>query len=53
MTVLDEQSQADYVVERVLQAAKQGVAGQAGGAFPQLHHSDVLELELVRRNIPS
>ena len=37
VTVLDEQAQADYVVERILQAREQGVLLQApGGALSQL-----------------
>jgi len=53
VTVLDEQSQADYVVERVLQAREQGVLLRKQAVlFRSSHHSDVLELELVRRNIP-
>ena len=53
VTVLDEQSQADYVVERVLQAREQGVMLRRQAVlFRSSHHSDVLELELVRRNIP-
>ncbi|HEX2828456.1 MAG TPA: ATP-dependent helicase [Burkholderiales bacterium] len=53
VTVLDEQAQADYVVERVLAAREQGVALRKQAVlFRSSHHSDVLELELVRRNIP-
>ena len=53
VTVLDDQAQADYVVERVLQAREQGVALRRQAVlFRSSHHSDALELELVRRNIP-
>ncbi len=53
VTVDDEQRQAEYVVTRVLQAREQGVALKHQAAlFRNSHHSDVLELELVRRNIP-
>jgi DNA helicase-2/ATP-dependent DNA helicase PcrA len=53
VTVLDEQAQADYVVERVLAGREQGVLLRKQAVlFRSSHHSDVLELELVRRNIP-
>jgi DNA helicase-2/ATP-dependent DNA helicase PcrA len=53
VTLLDEQAQADYVVERVLAAREQGVLLRKQAVlFRSSHHSDVLELELVRRNIP-
>ncbi len=53
VTVLDDQAQADYVVSRVLQAREQGVLLRKQAVlFRSSHHSDVLELELVRRNIP-
>jgi len=53
VTVLDEQAQADYVVQRTLQAREQGVALRRQAVlFRSAHQSDVLELELVRRNIP-
>jgi DNA helicase-2/ATP-dependent DNA helicase PcrA len=53
VTVVDEQSQAEYVVARVLEAREHGVAlNRQAVLFRSSHHSDVLELELVRRNIP-
>jgi DNA helicase-2/ATP-dependent DNA helicase PcrA len=53
VTVLDEQAQAEYVVERVLAAREQGVLLRKQAVlFRSSHHSDALELELVRRNIP-
>jgi len=53
VTVLDEQAQADYVVERILEAREQGTPLRRQAVlFRSSHHSDVLELELVRRNIP-
>jgi DNA helicase-2/ATP-dependent DNA helicase PcrA len=53
VTVLDDQGQAQYVVERVLAAREQGVALRRQAVlFRSSHHSDVLELELVRRDIP-
>jgi DNA helicase-2/ATP-dependent DNA helicase PcrA len=53
VTVADEQRQAEYVVSQVLQAREQGVMlNRQAVLFRSSHHSDVLELELVRRNIP-
>ena len=53
VTVLDEQAQADYVVRRTLDAREQGTPLKRQAVlFRSSHHSDVLELELVRRNIP-
>lgn len=53
VTVIDDQSQADYVVTQVLEAREQGVALKRQAVlFRSAHHSDVLELELMRRNIP-
>jgi DNA helicase-2/ATP-dependent DNA helicase PcrA len=53
VTVLDEQAQAEYVVERVLASREQGVLLRKQAVlFRSSHHSDTLELELVRRNIP-
>jgi len=53
VTVLDDQAQAGYVAGRVLEARERGVALQRQAVlFRNSHHSDVLELELVRRNIP-
>jgi ATP-dependent DNA helicase UvrD/PcrA len=53
VTVLDDQAQAEYVIERILQGREQGVLLRRQAVlFRSAHHSDVLELELVRRNIP-
>ncbi len=53
VTVLDDQGQAGYVVERVLEAREQGVELRRQAVlFRNSDHSDVLELELMRRNIP-
>ena len=53
VTVLDDQAQALYVVGRALEARERGVALRRQAVlFRNSHHSDVLELELVRRNIP-
>jgi DNA helicase-2/ATP-dependent DNA helicase PcrA len=53
VTVADDQAQAEYVVARVLEAREQGVLLRRQSVlFRSAHHSDVLELELVRRDVP-
>jgi DNA helicase-2/ATP-dependent DNA helicase PcrA len=53
VTVADDSAQAQYVVTRVLEAREQGTdLRRQAVLFRSSHHSDVLELELVRRNIP-
>jgi DNA helicase-2/ATP-dependent DNA helicase PcrA len=53
VTVADDQAQADYVVSGVLEARERGLALRRQAVlFRSSHHSDLLELELVRRNIP-
>jgi DNA helicase-2/ATP-dependent DNA helicase PcrA len=53
VTVADDVAQAQYVVTRVLEARERGVLLRRQAVlFRSSHHSDVLELELVRRNIP-
>jgi ATP-dependent DNA helicase UvrD/PcrA len=53
VTVADDAAQAQYVVTRVLEAREEGVELKRQAVlFRSSHHSDVLELELVRRNIP-
>ncbi len=53
VTVADDRAQAEYVVERVLEAREGGVLLRRQAVlFRSSHHSDMLELELVRRNIP-
>src|SRR5262249_18606516 len=53
VTVPDEASQAQYVVERVLGNRETGLALRAQAVlFRTSHHSAALELELTRRNIP-
>jgi DNA helicase II / ATP-dependent DNA helicase PcrA len=52
-TVEDEFCQVDYVVEHVLAARESGVAlARQAVLFRAAHHSDALEVELGRRNIP-
>src|SRR4029077_12701805 len=49
----DDQGQADYVVACVLEARERGIdLKRQAVLFRASHHSDVLEVELVRRNIP-
>jgi len=53
ITVADDEAQAQYVVKQVLEARERGVLLRRQAVlFRSSHHSDVLELELVRRNIP-
>jgi DNA helicase-2/ATP-dependent DNA helicase PcrA len=53
VTVLDEQAQAAFVADRVLEARERGVALRRQAVlFRNADHSDVLELELMRRNVP-
>jgi len=53
VTVLDEQAQAACVVERVLECRERGIdLRRQAVLFRNADHSDVLELELMRRNIP-
>jgi len=53
VTVADDAAQAQYVVGEVLAARERGVELMRQAVlFRSSHHSDVLELELVRRNIP-
>lgn len=53
VTVEDDEAQADYVIREVLDAREAGqrLMDQAV-LFRSSHHSDRLELELTRRNIP-
>jgi DNA helicase-2/ATP-dependent DNA helicase PcrA len=53
VSVADDQAQADYVVDRILSARESGVPlKQQAVLMRNAHHSDMLEVELVRRNIP-
>jgi DNA helicase-2/ATP-dependent DNA helicase PcrA len=53
VTVQDDQAQALYVIEQVLAAREQGTLLRRQAVLVRSsHHSDTLELELVRRNIP-
>lgn len=53
VTVTDDEAQADYVVNAILAARETGaLLRHQAVLFRASHHSDRLELELVRRNIP-
>ncbi|HEY3075720.1 MAG TPA: ATP-dependent helicase [Burkholderiales bacterium] len=53
VTLADDAAQANYVVTKVLEHRERGTALKHQAVlFRSSHHSDVLELELVRRNIP-
>jgi DNA helicase II / ATP-dependent DNA helicase PcrA len=53
VAVQDDRAQALYVVEQVLAAREQGTSLRRQAVLVRSsHHSDVLELELIRRNIP-
>jgi DNA helicase-2/ATP-dependent DNA helicase PcrA len=52
-TVADELAQVSYVAERILERRESGVPlRQQAVLFRTAHHSDALEVELGRRNIP-
>ncbi|MDP9330131.1 MAG: ATP-dependent helicase [Actinomycetota bacterium] len=52
-TCLDEAEQSDMVCRAVLQHREEGVSLKAQAVlFRAVHHSDLLEVELARRNIP-
>lgn len=53
VTVQDDQAQALYIVEQILAAREQGTLLRRQAVLMRSsHHSDVLELELIHRNIP-
>ena len=53
VTASDEQAQVDYVVGKVLEAREAGLALKRQAVlFRAAHHSDALEVELGRRNVP-
>ena len=53
VTVQDDQAQAQYIVEQILARREQGTLLRKQAVLMRNgHHSDVLELELIRRNIP-
>ena len=53
MTAQDEQSQADYVCDRILEHREAGIDLKRQAVLVRAsHHSDLLEIELGLRNIP-
>jgi DNA helicase-2/ATP-dependent DNA helicase PcrA len=53
VSVADDAAQANYVVVQILENREKGIGLRRQAVlFRSSHHSDVLELELVRRNIP-
>jgi len=53
VTVLDDRAQSLYVVSRLLENREAGMALKRQAVlFRSSHHSDALEIELMRRNIP-
>jgi DNA helicase-2/ATP-dependent DNA helicase PcrA len=53
VTVRDEPTQANYIVERILEKREGGTALKDQAVlFRTSHHSGPLEIELTRRNIP-
>ena len=53
VTVPDDEAQADYVIRAILAAREAGqLLRQQAVLFRASHHSDRLELELTRQNIP-
>ncbi len=53
VTVADEDAQVNWVADRILEQREAGVAlRQQAVLFRAAHHSDALEVELQRRNIP-
>jgi DNA helicase-2/ATP-dependent DNA helicase PcrA len=53
VSVQDDVAQAEYVITQVLEARERGIALHRQAVLMRSsHHSDVLEVELTRRNIP-
>jgi DNA helicase-2/ATP-dependent DNA helicase PcrA len=53
ITVADERAQADWVIDTALRHREAGVLLKRQAVlFRSGHHSDMLEVELVRRNVP-
>jgi DNA helicase-2/ATP-dependent DNA helicase PcrA len=53
VTVFDDRAQSLYVVQRVLENRESGMLLRRQAVlFRSSHHSDALEVELMRRNIP-
>jgi DNA helicase-2/ATP-dependent DNA helicase PcrA len=53
VTLIDEDQQSDYVIRRILEHHEAGIPLRKQAVlFRAAHHSDALEIELGRRNIP-
>jgi DNA helicase-2/ATP-dependent DNA helicase PcrA len=53
VTLVDEEQQSDYIISRCLAHLEEGVPLRHQAVlFRAAHHSDALEVELSRRNIP-
>jgi DNA helicase-2/ATP-dependent DNA helicase PcrA len=53
VTLVDEDQQCDYVIRRCLEHLEAGISLRKQAVlFRAAHHSDALEVELSRRNIP-
>jgi DNA helicase-2/ATP-dependent DNA helicase PcrA len=53
VTLVDEDQQSDYVIRRCLEHLEAGISLKRQAVlFRAAHHSDALEVELGRRNIP-
>jgi DNA helicase-2/ATP-dependent DNA helicase PcrA len=53
VTVMDEDQQSDYIIKRILEHHEAGITlHKQAVLFRAAHHSDALEIELSRRNIP-
>lgn len=53
VTTVEEDQQSDHVIRRILDHREAGIAlKQQAVLFRAAHHSDALEVELMRRNIP-
>jgi DNA helicase-2/ATP-dependent DNA helicase PcrA len=53
VTLMDEDQQSDYLIKRILEHHEAGIPLQKQAVlFRTAHHSDALEIELSRRNIP-
>ncbi|HEY8746813.1 MAG TPA: ATP-dependent helicase [Tepidisphaeraceae bacterium] len=53
VTVMDEDQQSDYLIQRILEHHEAGIPlHKQAVLFRTAHHSDALEIELSRRNIP-
>jgi DNA helicase-2/ATP-dependent DNA helicase PcrA len=53
VTLVDETQQSDYVIKRCIEHLESGIPLKKQAVlFRAAHHSDALEVELARRNIP-